>query len=242
MSDLNINSDWIDINAEMRGYLAHPTNEGSYPAVIVFIEAFGVNNHFQQLATRLAHEGYIVLVPDLYHGSVYDYSDINNAIAHLRSLNDEQVMEETGKALDVLAAQPNINKQKPGVLGFCMGGRYAFLTNGAISDRVGATVSYYGGGIAPTKDVAGRPPLLDKVPAMQAPLLMHYGAADTSIAPDEHARIVEKLSHAKKRYGIEVYPGAGHGFFCDQRDSYHPEAAAESWDLTLHFFERYIKE
>lgn len=242
MSNLKIKSEWTDITSEMRGYFASPTNEGRYPGVVVFIEAFGVNTHFEQLAVRLANEGYIVLVPDLYHGHVYDYSDFNNAISHLRTLNDTQVMQETGSALDFLAQQPNINSRKPGVIGFCMGGRYAFLTNGAKSDRVGATVAYYGGGIAPTQDAAGRPPLLDEIPAMQAPLLLHYGAADHSIAPDEHARIVEKLSHAKKRYGLELYPGAGHGFFCDQRDSYHPEAAAESWDLTLRFFERYIKE
>ncbi|AOU97672.1 carboxymethylenebutenolidase [Acidihalobacter yilgarnensis] len=242
MSNANTQAEWVDITPELRGYLARPPGEGPYPAVLVFIEAYGVNDHFQSLANRLAEAGYVALVPDIYHGHVYEYSDSDNAIAHLRGLNDEQVMGETDAALDLLVGHPAVAGSKPGVLGFCMGGRYAFLTHGTRADRVGASVAYYGGGIAPTQDRLGRVPLLDRIPSMQAPLLLHYGAADGSIAPDEHARVAEALSHAGKRYGLQVYPEAGHGFFCDQRASYHAGAADESWRLTLDFFASHIKE
>ena len=242
MTHSSVQADWTNITPELRGYLAHPVGDGRHPSIVVFIEAYGVNDHFQSLASSLAEAGFVALVPDIYHGHTYAYTDSHNAIAHLRSLSDEQVMRETDSALDLLAAHGATNGQKPGVMGFCMGGRYAFMTNGIKNDRVGAVVAYYGGGIAPLQDAVGRTPLLHLVPAMQAPLLLHYGTEDKAIAPDEHARIAESLSQAHKRYGLQVYPGAAHGFFCDQRASYHADAAMESWSLTLDFFTRYLKD
>lgn len=233
-------AEWIDMTPELRGYLARPAGDGKHPAVLIFIEAFGVNGHFQTLAARLAEAGYVALVPDIYHGDTYDYSDRDGAIGHLRTLNDEQVMQETSHALDLLARHPSVAPIKPGVMGFCMGGRYAFLAHSAHAERVSATASFYGGGIAPLQDGLGRAPLLDRIPAMQGPLLLHYGTEDGSIAPDEHGRIAEALSRAGKRYGMQIYPGAGHGFFCDVRPSYHAAAAAEAWELTLDFFSRHL--
>lgn len=242
MNSSPVVADWIDITPALRGYLARPVGDGRHPAILIFIEAFGVNDHFQSLARRFAEAGYVALVPDLYHGKIYEYTDAENAIAHLRTLNDEQVMLETESALDLLAQHSAVKGTRPGVLGFCMGGRYAFMTGGKKPKRVSAVVSYYGGGIAPLKDAMGRTPLLSLVPAMEVPLLLHYGTEDKSIAPDEHARIVKALSQAHKRYTLQVYPGAGHGFFCDQRTSYHAPAANESWTHTLNFFARLLRE
>lgn len=241
MHHARIQAEWIDITPTLRGYLALPAGQARHPAMLVFIEAFGVNDHFKSLAIRLAESGYVALVPDIYHGHTYDYTDMENAIAHLRSLKDEIVMRETVYALDLLMAHPAVNGHPPGVLGFCMGGRYAFMANGLQSEHLGAAVVYYGGGIAPQQDPVGRTPLLHLVPAMHAPLLLHYGASDKSILPDEHGRIAEALGQHQKRYGLQVYPEAGHGFFCDQRASYHPIAAAESWHLTLDFFASHLK-
>lgn len=231
--------DWVDITPDLRGYLAHPDDGRPHPAVLVFIEAFGVNSHFRELAARLAEAGFTALIPDVYHGNVFDYSDITNAIGHLRSLNDEQVMAETVAALDYLAASAHAN-DAVGVLGFCMGGRYAFLANAEQTTRIRGAVSFYGGGIAPEQDAAGRKPLLDRVPHMQTPLLLQYGTADQSIQPAEQARIVEALNSAGKRFSMEVYPDAGHGFFCDDRPSYDADAAAQGWQRTLAFFHQHL--
>lgn len=232
---------WVDLAPDLRGYLAHPDDGRPHPAVLVFIEAFGVNSHFQKVAARLAEAGFTALVPDLYHGRVFDYSDSANAIAHLRTLNDDQVMDEAASSLDFLAKHASAGKAV-GVLGFCMGGRYAFLANAALTTRIRTAVSFYGGGIAPEQDAAGRKPLLDRVPEMQTPLLLQYGSADKSIHPDEHARIVEALGGAGKRYSMDLYPGAGHGFFCDDRPSYDAAAAAQGWQRALGFFRQYLGE
>ncbi len=236
----SVHSEWFSVTPELRAYLAHPEGKGPFPLVMVFIEAFGVNEHFQDLAHRLAREGYAAVIPDIYHGKVYDYQDFDNAIGHLRTLRDEQVMSEARATLSSLRQRAEIAQGTFGVLGFCMGGRYTFLANAALAPDVACAVAFYGGGIAPKSDPAGRPPLLDQIPAMQAPLLLHYGSKDHSIAPDEHARIVEALSSAGKRYTLSVFPGAPHGFFSDRRDSYHPQAAKEAWEMTQQWFAHYL--
>lgn len=212
----------------------------AFSLVLVFIEAFGVNQHFEDVAQRLAQEGYAAITPDIYHGKVYDYTDLQNAIGHLRTLKDELVMAEARAAIVAVQQRPEVASAKIGVVGFCMGGRYAFLANAALADQVAVAVAFYGGGIAPESDPAGRPPLLEQVPAMRAPLTLLYGAEDQSIQPDEHARIVAALSRAGKRYNLSVFPGAPHGFFSDRRDSYRPEVAAEAWQITLGEFTKYL--
>lgn len=234
-----VTQQWVDITPDLRGYLAHPADDRPHPVVLVFIEVFGVNAHFQKIAARLAEAGFTALVPDIYHGRVFDYSDSSSAIAHLRTLDDDQVMREAAFSLDFLGDQPCAG-EAAGALGFCMGGRYAFLANAAFGSRLRASVAFYGGGIAPEHDAVGRKPLLDRVPEMQAPLLLQYGSSDQSIQPAEHARIVEALSSAHKRYSLEVYPGVGHAFFCDERPNYDPDAAAQGWQRTLDFFHRHL--
>ena len=224
---------WVDIADGLRGYYARPAGAGPHPGVLVFIETFGVNGHFRELAERLAQQGYCALVPDIYHGKTYGYDDLPNAIAHLKTLRDDTVMAEAGQALDWLARRDEAAKDGAAVMGFCMGGRLAFLANAAHAARLRAAVAFYGAGIAPERDTAGRPPLLEKIPAMQAPLLLIYGAKDASILPAEHGRIATALSAANKAYTLSVFPDAGHGFFCDQRKSYAAAAAARAWTLAL---------
>jgi len=228
-----IQSEWLELNPSLRAWYARPTNPGPHPAVLVFIEAFGVNEHFRELAERLAKAGYCAIVPDIYHGKVYEYTDFDGAIGHLRTLKDDQVMAEAQTTVASVLQRPEVRGPKVGVLGFCMGGRYAFLANAQLAERVAATVAFYGGGIAPDKDPAGRPPLLGHVNQMQAPLLLLYGAEDSSITPEEHGRIAAALSTAKKRYTLTVFPEAPLGFFSDRRDSYRAGPAQEGWEMTL---------
>ncbi|MFA7496193.1 MAG: dienelactone hydrolase family protein [Acidithiobacillus sp.] len=235
-----IHSEWLQLQQGPRAWYARPQGTGPYPAIVVFIEAFGVNAHFQDVAERLAKAGYCAIVPDFYHGKIYDYSDFENAIGHLKTLNDNQVMQETALAIAALKERPEVRKNAIGALGFCMGGRFAFMANGVHADQLRATVAFYGGGIAPEKDGLGRKPLLHLAEKMQAPLLLLYGAEDHSIAPDEHGRIAAALSAAKKRYTLTLFPGAPHGFFADPRDSFRPEAAAEGWRMTLEHFAQHF--
>ncbi|MDD2746962.1 MAG: dienelactone hydrolase family protein [Acidithiobacillus ferrooxidans] len=235
-----ITSEWVQLENGPRAWYARPAGVGPHPAVLVFIEAFGVNAHFQDVAQRLARAGYCAMVPDLYHGKTYEYSDFDGAIGHLKTLNDAVVMQEANLAIQALQQRAEVRKDAIGALGFCMGGRYAFMANAIHADQLRATVAFYGGGIAPDRDSVGRKPMLHLVDQMRAPLLLLYGAEDQSITPEEHGRIATALSTAGKRYTLTVFPGAPHGFFADPRDSFRPEAAKEGWRLTLDHFTRYL--
>lgn len=232
----------IQITQDLPGYYVTPAGSGKFPAVIVLMEAFGLNKWCESVCDRLAKAGFAALAPDFYRGATYAYTDVNGAIAKLKSLKDDAIMADVGKSLNFLAGKPEINPAGIGVLGFCMGGRYAFLTNATFPNKIKAAVSFYGGGIdAPADNALGQKSLLNRVGSMQAPIMLIYGSEDQLIAAEEHGRIAAALSKAKKRYIVNLFPKAGHGFFSDRRDSYVPAAAAEAWLMTTGFFSQNLK-
>jgi carboxymethylenebutenolidase len=232
----------VQLDQDLTGYYVTPSNaKGSFPAVIVIMEAFGLNDYIKSICDRLAQAGYAALAPDFYQGAVYPYTEMNGAIAKLKTLKDEVVMAEVGKGIEFLGKRSEVQGGGVGVMGFCMGGRYTFLANAVQAAQVKAAVSFYGGGIAANPDPLGRANLLSQVDKMSAPIMLIYGAEDKSISAEEHQQVAAALSKAKKRYALNVFPKAGHGFFSDRRDSYNPEASAEAWAMTLSFFDRHLK-
>ena len=232
----------IQITKDLPGYYVTPAGTGKFPAVIVLMEAFGLNQWCKSICDRLAQSGFVAIAPDFYRGATYAYTDMAGAIAKLKSLNDDAVMSDVGKSLDFLAGKAEVNASGIGVVGFCLGGRYAFLTNTSYPTKIKATIAFYGGGIDPVPgNPMGQKSLLDRVPAMQSPIMLMYGSEDKMIAADEHGRISTALSKAKKRYILNLFPNAGHGFMSDRRDSYSPEAAAEAWVMTTGFFSQNLK-
>ncbi|WNG37238.1 dienelactone hydrolase family protein [Archangium violaceum] len=237
---MSVRGEWVELGDGLRGYYARPEGAGQFPSVVIYIEAFGLNEHFKRLTERFADAGFATITPDLYDGAVYAYDDLPNALAHLKRMDDNTVLARTEKALDFLAAREEADWTSVAVIGFCMGGRYAFLANAALASRFKAAAAFYGGGIGPVEDAFGRKTLLDRVGDMQAPIQLWYGTEDPFIRPDEHGRIAEALSRAGKQYTLSVFPGATHGFFCEDRESYDKDAARKSWRATTAFFHEYL--
>ncbi len=232
----------IQITKDLPGYYVAPAGTGKFPAVIVLMEAFGLNKWCKSICDRLAQSGFAAIAPDFYRGATYAYTDVTGAVAKLKSLNDDAIMSDVGKSIDFLVGKPEINANGIGVIGFCMGGRYAFLSNAAYPTKIKAAISFYGGGIdASPGNPLGQKSLLDRVPAMQSPIMLMYGSEDQLIAAEEHGRIATALSKAKKRYILNLFPHAGHGFMSDRRESFSPEAAAEAWMMTTGFFSTNLK-
>ena len=230
----------VTLADNLKGYYIHPAGTGTFPAVVVIMEAFGLNDYVKSICDRLAQAGYAAIAPDFYHGATFAYTDTNGAVAELKSLNDETVMGEFGKGLEFLAKRPEVKPNLVGTIGFCMGGRFVYLANAVHAAQLKAAVSFYGAAISANPNPLERKDLLDQTPAMQAPIMLMYGAEDPLIAADEHGRIALALSNAKKSYVINLFSKAGHGFFSDRRDNYEPIAAAEAWEMTLTFFKRHL--
>jgi carboxymethylenebutenolidase len=212
-------------------YVAEPTAPGRHPAVIVVMEAFGLNAHIEDVTRRIAAEGYVALAPDIYYRSLPDnkvgYDELPKAIGLMQKVDDKKVVADLRAALDFLGARPNVNGAKIGITGFCMGGRLSFLAACELPDRIAAAAPFYGGGIAG---------LLPKAGAIRAPLHLFFGERDDFIPQDQVKAIDAKLRELGKTFALDNYAGAYHGFFCNERASYNEKAAADAWTKLKAFF------
>ena len=205
------------------------------------MEAFGLNNQIKGVCDLYANYGYAAIAPDIYNGATFSYDKVGDAVAKLKTLKDEIVVKQFGQTLDFVAKQPEMRSDAVGAVGFCMGGRYSFLISAMFADRIHSAVCFYGGGIAPAQDALGRVSLLPLVSKIKAPIMFIYSAEDESIKGEEHARIAQAMTDARKRYILSVTPNTQHGFMNEARSTYNESAAIEAWDMAFGFFKRYVK-
>lgn len=210
----------------LTGYLARPTGEGTWPAVVVIQEWWGLNDHIKDVARRFAAAGFVALAPDLYHGRVV--SEPNEARKLVMTLDMNAAVREIQAGIGHLLERPEVAGPKVGLTGFCMGGRLVLMT-ALVDDRLGAAVPWYGSPLA--AEQAGQ---------VKAPVLGLYGEKDSGIPVTAVRAMQEALTAAGLANDIVVYPGAEHAFFNDTRPSYNPPAAADAWQRTLAWFRKYL--
>ena len=228
--------DWVDVGNGLKAYYGAPEGAGPHPCILVYIEAFGVNEHFKKLTKRLANEGFATITPDIYGGDTYSYDDMDGAIGKLKTMDDDTVISQTEACLKWLGGRAEADSNRVGVTGFCMGGRFTFLANAELANHFKGAAAFYGGGIGPIEDGLGRKTLLERVPEFVSPILLWYGSEDQSILPDELGRIAQTMAQEKKQYTLTCFPNVGHGFFCEDRGSYDRHAAESSFKATVDFF------
>ncbi len=207
--------------------------------VVVIQEIFGVNDHIEDVSRRLAAAGWLAVAPHLFHRTgdpKLGYTDdMDEARAHAGKLTAEGILEDVDAAF-ARTAEAGIPSSRTGIVGFCMGGSVALVI--AVHRDVGAAVTFYGGGV--TEGRFGFGALVDEAPGLQAPWLGLYGDLDKGIPVEG----VEELRIAAARSGqpteIVRYPEAGHGFNCDQRESYHEPSATDAWRRMLEWFDHHL--
>jgi len=215
----------------MRGYLAKP--EGApRAAIIVYQEIFGVNSHIRDVTERFAKEGYLALAPEIFHRTApgfevgYSEADMGPAFGQMQAMTPE------GQEVDIKATyawlQSNAKGLKVAAIGYCMGGRLACHT--AIVAPLACAVSNYGGGIAPNQFSGG---LMDRLKNLQGPVMFLWAGKDHFIPADAAQSVTAELRAANKSFISAEFSDADHGFFCDQRGSYHAATAAVAWPMTL---------
>lgn len=208
-------------------------------AVIVVQEAFGVNPHIQDVTARFAAAGYHAVAPALFHragGGTADYTDFASVIPLFEGVNDDGILIDVDAALAHLHAR-GFADSAVGIVGFCFGGRVTFLV--AARRALGAAVGFYGGGIV-SKGALPFEPLVGEAATLRTPWLGLFGDEDGGIPVEDVEVLRDALTAAPVDTSIVRYPGAEHGFHCDARDSFHPEAAADAWARTLAWLGQHI--
>jgi carboxymethylenebutenolidase len=209
-------------------YVAWPTGKGPGPAIIVVHEWWGMNGQIRDVARRLTAQGYVAIVPDLYHGKVAD--DPERAHVLLRSLEPAGVHADLEAAFEWLRAQPRVEKSRIGIIGFCAGGGFALdeaLTNSELS----AVVVFYG---EVENDAA-------RLAKLRAPLQAHFGEKDDGIPTSRVDAFRAALKKGGKVAEVYTYGGAGHAFMNESRPSYHLDAARLAWARALAFLQKHLK-
>ena len=207
-------------------YLALPDASGPHPGVVVIHEAYGLNENIKDIAGRFADEGYAALAVDLFTGR-------NRAICMTRYMAgmligsvDRYGISDLKAALTHLAALPEVDGERIGAIGFCMGGGFA-IAWACTDERLKAIAPFYGANPRPLEAVKRACPVVGSYPEK-----------------DFTAGAGRALDQALDGYGIahdiKIYPGAGHSFFNDRGRAYNKAAAADSWTRVLGFFEEHL--
>ena len=234
---------------DMVAYVSHPApSEGvSWPAVIVIQEAFGVNDHIVKVCDRFAANGYVAVAPAIFHREHpnpklgYTPEDFDRAInVYMAALNDEEIVQDVNATINFVQKEyQRTVGQKVGIVGYCVGGRITYLA-ATSCPGLDAAVAYYPGRVlAPMGE--GNPAPIELTGNIKIPLMGQFGDQDANPTPDDVRLIEERLDAAGVSYDFKMYEGAGHGFNCDDRDSYHAAAAEDAWARTLGFFDQHLK-
>ncbi len=232
---------------DMATYVSHPPPSAgtSFPAIIVAQEAFGVTRHIEKVCDRFADEGYVAMAPALYHRDHpnpklgYGDEDAPTRTRYMSSLRDDELVEDINVTINYLQNRfPRTRGQKIGIVGYCVGGRIAYLAAASCPGLSAASV-YYGGRILiPFGD---GPAPIDLSHQINIPVMGNFGEKDANPTPDDVAQIEAKLKEAGVTYDFKMYPEAGHGFNCDERPDYHEATAKDALSRTLAWFDKYVR-
>jgi len=224
-------------------YYARPLATGRYPGIVVVHHFPGWDEWTTEVTRKFAHHGYAAIAPSLYFRLGDGASE--EVVVRARKaggMPDDQVMGDVTGAAAFLRAQPNSNG-KIGVIGFCSGGRHAYLAACRIAN-LDAAIDCWGGGVVvgdPSKLPSTQPVApIELTERIRCPLLGLFGNEDTNPSPDDVNRTEAALKRFGKNYEFHRYDGAGHAFFAWYRPNYRPEQAQDGWKKVFAFLEKYL--
>jgi carboxymethylenebutenolidase len=211
------------------GYLAVPAAPGKKPAVLVIQEWWGVDDWVREQTDRFAQQGYVALAVDLYRGR--STKSMEEAHELSRGLPEDRAMADLKAGIDFLSQHSDVDPERIGVVGWCLGGGYALAL--ATSDpRPKATVINYGRLVTDSKAIA----------RIQGPILGNFGGTDRGIPADDVRKFGQELTKYGKLGDIKIYDGAGHAFMNpNNQQGYNAAAAQDAWGRIDGFFARTLR-
>jgi carboxymethylenebutenolidase len=207
------------------GYLALPST-GRGPGLLVIQEWWGLVDHIKDVCDRFAHEGFVALAPDLYHGAATKSPDEAGKL--FMALNIAKAGTDLCGAADALLARPEVTSSRVAALGFCMGGQLALYGGAEYPERISLSVDFYG--IHPNVRID---------PAkVRGPVLAHFAKRDNSVKEAEARALVGRIEAAGGTIEAYYYE-ADHAFFNDTRPTvFNRDASKLAWTRTLDFLRK----
>jgi len=230
-------------------YVFEPAGTGPWPAVVLYMDAFGIRADLDVMAQRLADAGYVVAIPNLYHRSgafapfdpalvAAGGAERDRFMGMIRSIDGHHVMRDTAVVLAHLDTRPSVRPGAIGTVGYCMGGGYALRAAGVFPTRVAAAASFHGGSLA-----TDRPDSPHQLAAdMRARLYVGVAGIDPGFTEEQRQRLDAALRAAGVRYEIEVYEGAQHGFAVHNHRVYDGAASERHWERLLGLFQAELQQ
>ena len=220
-------------DGKIPGYRAMPAKRGQYPVVLVVQEIFGVHEHIKDVCRRFAKLGYYAIAPELFarQGDVAKMTDIGAILSQVVSkVPDAQVSSDLDATVAFAKASGSANTRKLGVVGYCWGGRAAWIY-ARHNPKVKAAVAYYGLLDGMKSDIKPQDPV-DFASEIKVPVLGLYAGIDDFVKP----AVIEQMRNGIAKSGsgseIVVFPGVNHGFNADYRPTYDKTAATYAAKLT----------
>jgi carboxymethylenebutenolidase len=208
---------------------------GPWPAVLLYMDAFGIRPQLSEMARRLASNGYVVAVPNLYYRTPFapfaptvvatEGPERDRFKSMIASIDHGMVMRDTAVVIESLDRHSAVRRGTLGTVGYCMGGGYALSAAGTFPERVAVAASFHGGSLATDKPdsphrLAGK---------MRARVYIGAAEIDASFPPEQRQRLEQALIDANVKHTIEVYPKTKHGFAVTGHMVYDHEASELHW-------------
>ena len=241
-----------DLLDDMATYVSQPNVPGRAPAVIVVQEVFGVNGNIQAITNSLGAGGFFAVAPAMFHredttegirgtNPVYGYGadapDVDARMAAVGNWKDDEIILDINTTLDWLKHHPRVQGDRIGIVGFCAGGRITYLAASACPG-LSAAVVFYGGNTM--RALGGGPSPFERTAGIRCPVMGNFGELDQNPSAQDLQTIEAELKKRGKTYDFKVYPGAGHGFYCDERPDYREGPAKDAWARTLGWFQKHL--
>jgi carboxymethylenebutenolidase len=233
--------------APMRTYLAVPDGEGPFPAIALGQHRLGIDVFMRDRCNRLADAGFAAAAPDLYHRSwaPEQFDEVTalprgdeHAESILRPLSgkmhDEEIVHDMNAALSLLKEQPQVGSSPLGVLGFCMGGRVAYLM-ATRNARLKATACFYPGNVFTPR--GGGPAPFAASDRIMSPMIGLFGNLDTGPSPEDVERIDKELTRLQVEHEFHAFDGVAHAFMDPTAAIYSQAVADEAWSKAIAFLD-----
>lgn len=225
------------------GQLLLPEGDGPWPLVVFYMDAGGLRPTLTEMGRRLTAAGYAVVQPNLYWRlepyEPFDFSTVfgdeeerKRLLSMVRSVTPDQAVSDTRVMVEAATGDERVRGERFGCVGYCMGGKAAFIAATRMPDQVVAAASIHGGGLvtdAPDSPHRGA----DRI---RGAIYLGVADEDPSCTPEHQQVLREALDAAGVRYTLELYPGARHGFAVPDFPVYDAEAAERHWQRVLALF------